>query len=142
MTFRTNSFFALSVLCIFIFLVLPLFLHVLALFLSLLVRLLVLSLRTLLASSFVMSFPVLTGPPLLLLLLLLVPLLRLPLRGLIVCVGLLFRGLLRVMPLFPPFLLRRRGLQLRSSPPSISDVQFSSSHGFSLGPLVAASSVV
>ena len=82
MTFRTNSFFALSVLCDFIFLVLRVFLRVLALFLSLLVLLLGLSLRMLLASSFTMSFPVLTRPPLLLLLLLLVPLLRLLLRGL------------------------------------------------------------
>ena len=38
-------------------------------------------------------------------------------RRLIVCVGLLLRELLCVIPLFPPLLLRRRGLQLRSSPP-------------------------
>ena len=96
-------------------------------FWSLLVLLLVLSLRMLLASSFAMLFPVLTLPPLLLFLLL-VPLLRRLLCRLIVCVGLLLRGLLRVMSLFPLFLLRRRGLPLRSSPPSISlKIQFSSS---------------
>ena len=87
---------------------------------SLLVPLLILSPRTRLASSFAMSFPVLTRPPFLLILLLLLPLLHLPLRGLIVCVGLRLRGPLRVMPLFLPFLLRRHGLPLRSSPLSIS----------------------
>ena len=71
-----------------------------------------------------MSFLVLTRPPPLLLLhpllVLLLLLLRLLHHGLIVCVELRLRGRLRVMPLCPPFWLRRLGLLLRSSPPFIS----------------------
>ena len=141
MIFRTNSFFVQFVLYVLILLVLPLCLRVLALFSSLLVLLLVLSLRTLLVSFCAMSFLMLTHhpPPLLLLLLALLPLLlHLLRRGLIVYVGLRLRGRLRVM------------LHCRPSWSSssfftsfyLSDIQFSSSLGFSLGPVVAAGSVV
>ena len=119
-TFQTSFFFVLFGPCVFILLVLPLSLRVLALCLSLV---LLLSLRPLLASSFAMSFLVLTRPPPLLLLLplLVLPLLLLrhPRCELIVCVGLRLRGLLRVMPPFPRFWLRRLGLLLQSSPPFI-----------------------
>ena len=105
----------------YISLVLLLFLCVLVLVLYLLALLLGLSLRTLLASFFAMSSPVVPLPPRLLLvppLFLLLALL--PLLGLIVFMGSRLHGSLRGMSLFPLSLQRLLGLQLLSLPPPLS----------------------
>ena len=117
-TSRKNSFCVLSALCVLIKLVLPLWFRVLAIFLSLLVLLLVPSLRTLVVSFFGMSSLGFTRPPpLLLLLLVLLPqLLRLFRRMLMVFVGWLLYGRLRVMLLSLPSWLRLLGPLLPSSP--------------------------
>ena len=113
-TFRTSFCYVLYVRSVRICPGLPPLRLVLALSLSLLALLLALSLRMLLASFFVMSSPVLTLLPLLLLQLLL-----LLLRGLIPYVGWLLHGLLHAMLLFLLSWLRLLGPLLLSSLPSI-----------------------
>ena len=73
---------------------------------------------------------------LLLLLLLLLPF------GLIACVGSQLLGLSRVMLLFLLSLRRLSGLPLLFTSFYLTDVQFSSAAGFSLGSVVAAGNVV